>query len=113
MPRCSHTHQTGVRLVATIHFACRVFSLTATVSLLLPPVWVLVGHLTTLRSMTVPRHFCILMARFFAACMIPDLFEKLVPLPVYEALQMFENRKNTIVNMEIGRLREATALVNR
>nr|KAG5695062.1 hypothetical protein BaRGS_032555 [Batillaria attramentaria] len=41
-----------------------------------------------------------------------DLFEKIVPLPVYDALTAFENRKAQIVNMEIGRLREATTLIN-
>lgn len=42
-----------------------------------------------------------------------DLFEKIVPLPVFEALTAFENRKSQLANMEIGRLREATALINR
>ncbi|KAK7092226.1 programmed cell death 6-interacting protein-like isoform X2 [Littorina saxatilis] len=41
-----------------------------------------------------------------------DLFEKIVPLPVYEALSAFENRRNQISNMEIGRLKEGTALMN-
>ncbi|XP_025081539.1 programmed cell death 6-interacting protein-like isoform X2 [Pomacea canaliculata] len=41
-----------------------------------------------------------------------DLFEKIVPLPVFEALTAFENRKSQLANMEIGRLREATALIN-
>ncbi|XP_048781055.2 programmed cell death 6-interacting protein-like isoform X3 [Ostrea edulis] len=41
-----------------------------------------------------------------------DLFEKLVPLPVYEALTAFENRKTQIMNTEIGRLREQTQLMN-
>ncbi|XP_041371730.1 programmed cell death 6-interacting protein-like isoform X2 [Gigantopelta aegis] len=41
-----------------------------------------------------------------------DLFEKLVPLAVHDALTSFENRKSQIVNMEIGRLREATQLMN-
>ena len=44
---------------------------------------------------------------------LSDLFEKIVPLPVYEALQAFDNRKSQIMNMEIGRLREATGLINR
>lgn len=44
---------------------------------------------------------------------IVDLFEKLVPIPVYEALSAFENRKTQIVNTEIGRLREQTQLMNR
>lgn len=42
-----------------------------------------------------------------------DLFDKLVPLPVYEALTAFENRKSQIANAEIGRLREQTQLMNR
>ncbi|XP_061174111.1 programmed cell death 6-interacting protein-like isoform X2 [Saccostrea echinata] len=41
-----------------------------------------------------------------------DLFEKLVPIPVYEALTAFENRKTQIMNTEIGRLREQTQLMN-
>ena len=41
-----------------------------------------------------------------------DLFEKLVPLAVHEALQAFEGRKAEVVNREIGRLREATTLMN-
>lgn len=41
-----------------------------------------------------------------------DLFEKLVPIPVYEALSAFDNRKTQIVNTEIGRLREQTQLMN-
>ncbi|XP_063423145.1 programmed cell death 6-interacting protein-like isoform X1 [Mytilus trossulus] len=41
-----------------------------------------------------------------------DLFSKLVPIPVYDALNAFENRKNTIISGEIGRLREASTLMN-
>ncbi|ESO86831.1 hypothetical protein LOTGIDRAFT_207048 [Lottia gigantea] len=41
-----------------------------------------------------------------------DLFEKLVPLQVHEALVAFENRKAQIANTEIGRLRESTQLMN-
>jgi programmed cell death 6-interacting protein len=41
-----------------------------------------------------------------------DLFDKVVPLAVQQALMMFENRKSEILNMEIGRLREATQLLN-
>lgn len=41
-----------------------------------------------------------------------DLFEKLVPLPVHEAMVSFENRKNQIINQECGRLKEATQLLN-
>ncbi|CAL1536222.1 unnamed protein product [Lymnaea stagnalis] len=41
-----------------------------------------------------------------------DLFEKIVPLPVHEALTAFENRKSQIVSMEVGRLRNATELMN-
>lgn len=43
---------------------------------------------------------------------ILDLFEKVVPLSVHLALLAFNNRKSEIVNMEIGRLREATQLLN-
>ncbi|CAG5134687.1 unnamed protein product, partial [Candidula unifasciata] len=41
-----------------------------------------------------------------------DLFDKIVPLPVHEALTAFENRKAQIANAEIGRLRSATDLLN-
>lgn len=41
-----------------------------------------------------------------------DLFEKIVPLPVHEAMTAFDSRKSQIVNMEIGRLREQTTLMN-
>ncbi|KAH9524394.1 Rhophilin, Rho GTPase binding protein [Bulinus truncatus] len=41
-----------------------------------------------------------------------DLFEKIVPLPVHEALTAFENRKSQIVSFEVGRLRNATELMN-
>ena len=43
---------------------------------------------------------------------IVDLFEKVVPLAVHGAMMSFENRKVELVNMEIGRLREATQLIN-
>ena len=43
---------------------------------------------------------------------IIDLFEKVVPLAVHGAMMSFENRKVEMVNMEIGRLREATQLIN-
>lgn len=42
-----------------------------------------------------------------------DLFEKVVPLAIQQALTMFENRRAELVNREIGRLREATQLMNR
>ena len=44
---------------------------------------------------------------------IADLFEKIVPIPVYDAMNVFEGRKSQITNMEIGRLREQTNLMNR
>lgn len=43
---------------------------------------------------------------------IADMFEKLVPLAVHEALQAFEAHKAEVVNREIGRMREATTLMN-
>jgi len=49
-------------------------------------------------------HFC-----YF----VSDLFEKVVPLAIQQALTMFENRRAELVNREIGRLREATQLMNR
>ena len=42
-----------------------------------------------------------------------DLFEKVVPLAVHQSLMAFEGRKAEIVNTEVGRLREATQLMNR
>jgi len=44
---------------------------------------------------------------------VTDLFEKVVPLAIQQALTMFENRRAELVNREIGRLREATQLMNR
>ena len=44
--------------------------------------------------------------------LISDLFEKIVPIPVYDAMNVFEGRKSQITNMEIGRLREQTTLMN-
>ncbi|XP_064594708.1 programmed cell death 6-interacting protein-like isoform X2 [Liolophura sinensis] len=41
-----------------------------------------------------------------------DLFEKLVPLEVHNALMAFENRKAEIINLEVSRLRDATQLMN-
>ena len=35
-----------------------------------------------------------------------------MPLAVHGAMNMFENRKVEMVNTEIGRLREATQLIN-
>jgi len=47
------------------------------------------------------------------ACFVSDLFEKVVPLAIQQALTMFESRRAEVVNREIGRLREATQLMNR
>ena len=44
---------------------------------------------------------------------VSDLFEKVVPLAIQQALTMFENRRAEVVNREISRLREATQLMNR
>jgi len=45
--------------------------------------------------------------------LVTDLFEKVVPLAIQQALTVFENRRAELVNREIGRLREATQLMNR
>jgi signal recognition particle receptor subunit beta len=50
---------------------------------------------------------------FIIKISLSDLFSKLVPIPVYEALNAFENRKNQVISGEIGRLRESTTLMNR
>jgi len=42
-----------------------------------------------------------------------DLFSKLVPMAVHNALQAYESRKGEIINFEVGRLREGTQLMNR
>ena len=44
---------------------------------------------------------------------LSDVFEKVVPLAVHQALTSFEGRKGEVVNMQVGRLREATQLMNR
>ena len=36
-----------------------------------------------------------------------------MPLSVHQALSAFENNKSAVVNTEVGRLREATQLMNR
>ncbi|XP_068622573.1 programmed cell death 6-interacting protein [Battus philenor] len=41
-----------------------------------------------------------------------DLFEKLVPMPVHQALQASAARRADLVNAEINKLREATQLLN-
>ncbi|KAJ8035530.1 Programmed cell death 6-interacting protein [Holothuria leucospilota] len=41
-----------------------------------------------------------------------DLFEKLVPLAVHNAMVTYENRKVGIVNREVSKLRESTQLMN-
>ncbi|XP_073236659.1 programmed cell death 6-interacting protein-like [Porites lutea] len=41
-----------------------------------------------------------------------DLFSKLVPMAVHNALQAYESRKGEIINFEVGRLREGTQLMN-
>ncbi|XP_071493136.1 programmed cell death 6-interacting protein-like [Diadema antillarum] len=41
-----------------------------------------------------------------------DLFERLVPLSVHNAAVAYDNRKAEIVNREVGKLREATQLMN-
>ena len=42
-----------------------------------------------------------------------DLFAKLVPMAVHQALQAYDSRKAEIINFEVGRLREGTQLMNR
>uniref|UniRef100_A0A914X123 BRO1 domain-containing protein n=1 Tax=Plectus sambesii TaxID=2011161 RepID=A0A914X123_9BILA len=41
-----------------------------------------------------------------------DLFETLVPVPVHQALAAYDVRRAEVVNMETGRLREHTQLMN-
>lgn len=41
-----------------------------------------------------------------------DLFERLVPVAVHQALARYDARRGDIVNMEVGRLREHTQLMN-
>lgn len=43
---------------------------------------------------------------------ISDLFERLVPVAVHQALARYDARRGDIVNMEVGRLREHTQLMN-
>ncbi|RMX52510.1 hypothetical protein pdam_00015525 [Pocillopora damicornis] len=47
-----------------------------------------------------------------ASSKFTDLFSKLVPMAVHNALQAYESRKGEIVNFEVGRLREGTQLMN-
>jgi len=41
-----------------------------------------------------------------------DLFENLVPISVQQALSAYDVRKTELVNSEIGKLREATQILN-
>lgn len=41
-----------------------------------------------------------------------DLFETLVPVTIQNALSLFESRKTDVVNMETGRMREYTQIMN-
>lgn len=43
---------------------------------------------------------------------ITDLFENLVPISVQQALSTYDVRKTELVNTEIGKLREATQILN-
>ncbi len=43
---------------------------------------------------------------------LPDMFEKLLPVGVQQAVQKLESRKQEIVNTEIANLREATQTLN-
>ncbi|CAH3130479.1 unnamed protein product [Pocillopora meandrina] len=47
-----------------------------------------------------------------ASSKFTDLFSKLVPMAVHNALQAYGSRKGEIVNFEVGRLREGTQLMN-
>jgi len=51
---------------------------------------------------------------FLEICLIctSDLFEKVVPLAVHQAMVAVDNKKSAIVNAEVGRLREHTQLMN-
>lgn len=42
-----------------------------------------------------------------------DLFEKLCPLAVNQAVAAFDVRKSEVVNSEVNKLREATNVLNR
>lgn len=41
-----------------------------------------------------------------------DLFTKLVPMAVHQALSAYDNAKANVINVEIGKLREATQFLN-
>lgn len=47
-----------------------------------------------------------------ASSKFTDLFTKLVPMAVHNALQAYESRKGEIISFEVGRLREGTQLMN-
>ena len=53
------------------------------------------------------------MKLLIAWCIIlAELFSKLVPLAVHAAMSAFEAKKGQLVNMEVGRIREATQTLN-
>ena len=41
-----------------------------------------------------------------------DLFPSLVPVAINQAVSTYENKKAELINKEVGRLREATHLLN-
>lgn len=41
-----------------------------------------------------------------------DLFNKLVPMQVHMAMSVYDSNKASIINQEIGKLREATQFLN-
>ena len=45
-------------------------------------------------------------------CFFKDLFATLVPISVHTGLQTFKAKKMEALNLEIGKLRQATELLN-
>ena len=53
---------------------------------------------------------CLLLSN--SLCLIADMFVSLVPVQVHNAMLSYDGRKAELVNMETGRLREHTQLMN-
>ena len=62
-----------------------------------------IGKAAIAKPLPVPEHF---------SCNFTDLFESLVPVPVQQAISQCDTRRQDLVNREVGKLKEATQLLN-
>ena len=62
-----------------------------------------IGRAAVVKPTAVPERFCPSVA---------DPFEKLMPVHIHQAMAAYEVRKVEMVNKEVGRIKEATNLLN-